>query len=350
MTEEGPLKSTNLENALTLHAEAPAVDLHADSLLWSRLVGYDITKRHRPPLPLSAFGGHVDVPRLKSGGIGAQFFGLVSLPGVDLHPAETCRRQIALLREAINKGRGKLQLSQTLDTPARADATQALLGIEGAHALEGRVDEVERFARLGVRYLGLLHLTRNACGSPSFGLGANRHHPLTAFGRGVIQACESAGVLVDLSHINRRGFFNACETATKPLIVSHTGLAGVHPSRRNIDDAQLRAVAELGGVAGVIFCPFYLGRDGLDAVVDHLLHIINVAGEDVPALGSDWDGFIRPTRGLEDPTKLPHLTQRLLSRGVAERVVKKILRLNVLRLMAEVPVRHALTSSAACAG
>jgi membrane dipeptidase len=84
---------------------------------------------------------------------------------------------------------------------------------------------------------------------------------------------------------------------------------------------------------GVIFCPRYLGRDGVEAVADHLMHVLEVAGEETPALGSDWDGFIRPTRGLEEPSKLPVLTDALLARGVPERAVRKLLRDNAVRVL-----------------
>ncbi len=150
-----------------------------------------------------------------------------------------------------------------------------------------------------------------------------------------MRRCETAGVLVDLAHINKRGFMDACAAATRPPIVSHTGVLGAFDHWRNIDDEQLRAVADRGGVIGVIFCPRYVGGGGIDAVVRHMVHILDVAGEDAPALGSDWDGFIVPTRDLADPRGLPLLTDALLKTGVAERVVGKILRENVVRVLAE---------------
>jgi membrane dipeptidase len=115
--------------------------------------------------------------------------------------------------------------------------------------------------------------------------------------------------------------------------VSHTGVLGAYEHWRNIDDAQLRAVAEKGGVVGVVFYPRYLGGHGVEAVVKHMLHILDVVGEDTPALGSDWDGFIIPTRDLADPRGLPLLTDALLQAGVSERVLAKILRQNVLRVL-----------------
>ncbi len=211
----------------------------------------------------------------------------------------------------------------------------ALLGIEGAHALEGDLDNLDAFARLGVRYLGLLHFSANEAGRPAYGPGRSDHEGLTPWGFDLVRRCEAQGVLVDLAHINRRGFLDACSVATRPPIVSHTGVLGAFEHWRNIDDAQLRAVADKGGVVGVIFCPRYLGGRGLCDVVRHMVHILDVVGEEAPALGSDWDGFMLPTPDLADPRGLPLLTDALLDAGLPERTVAKILRGNVLRVLAE---------------
>jgi membrane dipeptidase len=327
------------EQARALHAEHPAIDLHADTLMWSRWLGYDLHEAHEPPLWRAALGGHVDLPRMRQGGVGAQFFSLVSLPVAERvrGPARVVHDQIDILVETIARQPAELRLARTAEDISacqRDGVVAALLGIEGAHALEGDLDQIDVFARRGVRYLGLLHFSANAAGYPAYGFGKHETDGLTPWGFDLVRRCEEAGVIVDLAHINRRGFLDACAVATRPLIVSHTGVLGVFEHWRNIDDAQLRAVAEKGGVVGVIFYPRYLGGDGLEPVVKHLLHILNVVGEDAPALGSDWDGFIVPTRELADPRGLPLLTDALLAAGVSERVVAKILRGNVLRVLA----------------
>ena len=213
----------------------------------------------------------------------------------------------------------------------------ALGGIEGGQALEGELEPIAAFARRGVRYLGLLHFSANAIGRPAKGRGADPSQGLTGFGRDVVRECERTGIIVDLAHINRRGFFDALELATQPPMVSHTGVLGVHQHWRNIDDDQLRAIADKGGCVGVIFARRYLGSASIEAVVDHLLHIIDVAGDDLPALGSDFDGFVVPPEGLEDIAALPNLTVALSRRGVAPRVLEKILGDNVLRVLDAVP-------------
>lgn len=324
------------DEARALHERHPAIDLHADTLMWSRWFGYDLLKRHDPPLPKKALLGHVDVPRLREGGVGAQFFGLVSLP---VFPrtrglARSIDEQIDVLDETLGRS-DELRLCRTamdVEAARRDGAVAALLGIEGAHSLEGDLNNVERFANRGVRYLGLLHFSANEAGYPAYGRGA-RDEGLTAWGRELVRRCEEHDVLVDLAHINRRGFLDACAIARKPPIVSHTGVLGAFEHWRNIDDAQLKAVADLGGCVGVIFCPRYLGGNGLEDVVKHVRHILDVVGEDVPALGSDWDGFIVPTPDLADPTGLPLLTSALLHAGLSERVIAKLLRDNVMRVL-----------------
>lgn len=323
--------------AHAVHARYPAVDFHADSLMWSRWVGYDLHERHEPPLPWAAIGGHVDVPRMVEGGMGAQFFGLVSLPvGQRRGLAQVIDEQIDALERAAAQRPDRLTQVRTAADVRAANArgaVGALLGIEGAHALEGDLANIDHFARRGVRYLGISHFSANEAAFPAYGRGRDDSRGLTPFGREVVRRCEDQGVIVDLAHINKRGFMEACAMATRAPIVSHTGVLGVYQHWRNIDDEQLRAVADLGGVVGVIFCPKYLGGDGLGPVVDHLKHIISVCGEDTPALGSDWDGFIIPTRDLCDAAHLPLLTDALLQSGMKEEVVGKILHENAMRVL-----------------
>lgn len=328
--------------ARALHALYPAIDLHADSLMWSRWTGYDLHQRHEPPLPFAALGGHVDVPRMHEGGVGAQFFGLVSLPVGDTKGVlRAVMEQIDALDRFVKARPGAIVRARTrreVEDASAQGAIAALLGIEGGHALEGELESLERFAKRGVRYLGLCHFTENQLCRPAYGRGRNDAMGLTPFGRDVVRAAEALGVIVDLAHINRRGFLEACELSTRPAIVSHTGVLGAFEHWRNIDDACLRAVADRGGVVGVIFVPRYLGGSSLDDVARHLEHIIDVCGEDAPALGSDWDGFVVPTPALADASRLPLLTDALLARGMSERTLSKILRGNVLRVLGDHPV------------
>ncbi len=329
------------DDARALHAEATVTDLHADTAKLMDKMGFDLAERHERPMSGRLnYVGHVDLPRLRDGGVAAQFFGLWTLP----YPERGCRASVDTQLDAIDRAIAKDpdQLTWAL-TPADIAAAKArgqlaaLGGIEGGQALEGDPALVEHFARRGVRYIGLLHFSANALGSPAKGKGADRERGLTDLGREVVREMNRCGVVVDLAHINRKGFFEALELSTQPAMVTHTGVLGVHEHWRNIDDAQLRAVGEHGGCVGIIFARRFLGGATVEAVVDHLLHIIKVAGEDVPAIGSDFDGFVVPPVGLEDVAALPNLTVALHRRGVAPRVIAKILGDNAMRVLAEVP-------------
>jgi membrane dipeptidase len=330
-----------LDEARALHAECCVLDLHADTAKLMDKLGYDLAIRHDRPMPRVAnLAGHVDLPRLREGGVAGQFFSFWTAP----YPEAGCTRSVADQLDAIDGAiaRHPAELTWTrtgaeVRAAKAAGQIAALGGIEGGQALEGQLGAIEEFARRGVRYLGLLHFSANAIGRPAKGRGASSDEGLTGFGRDVVRQCERAGVIVDLAHINRRGYFDAIALATQPVMVSHTGVLGVHPHWRNIDDDQLRAVADKGGCVGVIFARRYLGSASIDAVVDHLLHIINIAGDDLPALGSDFDGFVVPPEGLEDIAALPNLTVALSRRGVGPRVLEKILGGNVLRVLDAVP-------------
>jgi membrane dipeptidase len=304
-------------------------------------IGYDLAARHERPMPkrVNVFG-HVDLPRLRDGGVAGQFFSFWTTPYPERGCARAVATQLDALDDAMDRNPSELGWTRTgADVRAAKTAGKiaALGGIEGGQALEGSLEPIEAFARRGVRYLGLLHFSRNAIGRPAKGRGADAGEGLTGFGRDVVRECERCGVIVDLAHINRRGYFDALEVATLPPMVSHTGVLGVHDHWRNIDDEQLRAIADKGGCVGIIFARRYLGGASIDAVVDHLLHIIDVAGADVPALGSDFDGFVVPPEGLEDVAALPNLTVALSRRGVPTNVLEKILGANVLRVLDAVP-------------
>ena len=156
----------------------------------------------------------------------------------------------------------------------------------------------------------------------------------------MVEECERLGLIVDLAHINRAGFLEACAHATRPLWVTHCGVRGVHAIWRNVDDACLRAVADTGGCVGVIFVPWFLGGTvhcDLDLVCLHIEHIVEVVGWDHVALGSDMDGFI-PTLpwGFRDASDFPNVTAALLERGHSADDVAKAVGLNARRVFAEV--------------
>jgi membrane dipeptidase len=333
--------SLTLDEARAFHAEFPVMDLHADTAKLMDKLGYDLAERHNRPLPKALnYIGHVDLPRLREGGVAGQFFSYWTTPFPQRGCAKAVTTQIDAMDAAMAAHPADLMWTRTgadVRAAKAAGKIAALGGIEGGQALEDDLSTIEAFSRRGVRYLGLLHFSANSIGRPAMGKGSDSTVGLSGFGRDTVRECERTGVIVDLAHINRRGFFDALEIATLPPMVSHTGVAGVHEHWRNIDDEQIRAVADRGGCIGIIFAKRYLGGSSLEAVVDHILHVMEVAGEDVAALGSDFDGFVVPPKGLEDVAALPNLTVALSRRGVPPRVLEKILGGNVLRVLDSVP-------------
>lgn len=334
------------EDARLLHDEIIVFDLHADTPKLMHRLGYDLAARHERRRPRqTSYYGHVDLPRMREGGLAAQVFGLWTFP----YPERGCARSVHAQLDALDRAveKNPLEVERCLSgddvrRAHRAGRVAALAGIEGGQALEGSLEHLAEFAARGVRTLGLVHFSVNAIASPAYGVGARAERGLSEFGREVIADMNRLGVIVDLAHINRTGFFEALAASADPVLVTHTGVAGVHPHWRNIDDDQLRAVGERGGAVGIIFAPRYLGGRSVDAVVDHILHVIDVAGEDVPALGSDFDGFVIPPVGLEDASMLPQLTCALAARGLGRLALEKILGQNALRVLDAVPARAAV--------
>ncbi|MCG8420247.1 MAG: dipeptidase [Proteobacteria bacterium] len=336
----------DVSEARALHDDVPVIDLHADTPKLMHRMDYDIAEHHERPMPRRInYLGHVDLPRMREGGVAAQIFGMWTWPYPRRGCAASVHGQLDALDEAVRRHPDQITWAITdrdIRAAQRRGAIACLAGIEGGQALEGDLDNIARFAARGVRYIGLLHFSANQLGYPAYGLGADSTRGLTDLGKECIREMNRLGVVVDLAHISRQGFYDALEISRAPVMVSHTGVLGVHQHWRNIDDQQLRAVAEKGGCVGVIFARRFLGGKSIEAVVDHIMHIIDVAGVDVPALGSDFDGFVVPSYGLEDVSMMPHLTARLAARGLGPDVLKKILGENALRVLRDVsPTRAA---------
>lgn len=312
-----------------LHRDAIVVDLHADPLIAMRAVGYRLDRRHHAPWLQRLGFFHTDLPRLREGGVTAQFFGIVTAPWPGA--AASTRRQIRMLRRVLPIAR----TSDDIRRAKREGRLAAFLGIEGGHALEGRLDLVREFHDAGVRYLGLCHFTRNALCSSSGGPGMSARRPLTGFGRAVVAEMNRLGMIVDLAHVGRQAFLDAARLSTRPVIVSHTGIHGAHALWRNVDDEQIRAVADTGGVVGIIFAWRYLGarKGGVEMLAPHFERVRRLVGARHLALGSDFDGAVEPPPGLDDASRFPEVTRLLVSLGWSDDEVRGVLGGNVLRVL-----------------
>ena len=328
------------------HARALIADAHADSLMWNR----DLTRASEQ--------GHVDFPRLREAGVRLQCFTLVThgwpivggfplfalrhgWPTASLKsPLSRARWQIAQLERfcAASPDAAIARSREDLDRALAAGRLSAVLGVEGAHALDGEVANVAELFRLGVRFMGLTHLGNNALGGSSFPLMGNR--PLTPFGREVLDAMAEQGMSVDVAHASQATLDVILSHPRARPFSSHTGVKACANNWRNLDDPALRRFAGKGGVVAIILGTIYLGGKTFDDVVRHIEHALKVAGEDAVALGSDFDGMVPLPRGMRDVRDLPLLTEALLRRSHPEAIVEKVLGKNLVRFFREtLPVR-----------
>lgn len=320
------------------HEECMVIDLHADTWLWEAMLGYNIRKRHRTVIPRNPLFNHVDIPRARDGGLNITGQGVVVNTFYRRNYLQRGKKMTERILKGIERNADQLELvlngRQARETAGRKKIG-VFIGLEGAHILEGRLEEVEYFYNKGVRYLTLGHFSENEAVYSSNDR-ANASKGLKPFGRELVRQVEKSGMIVDLAHVAPGCFREIMGLVTRPVIASHIGTKGVFEHWRNLDDGQLRAVAETGGVIGIMFQPHFLTnrfwRCSLDTVVAHIEHCLEVTGEDHTALGSDFDGFLMTPDYLSDVSGLPYLTQRLLDRGHSQKVVKKFLGENFLRV------------------
>ncbi len=327
-------------------------DLHADTLLWKR----DLLER--------AKRGHVDVPRLQSGGVALQVLSAVTkvpqglnyerndattdqvrwLALVQLWPWPTwnspfarARYQAEKLRAAAERApdqlklvRSRADLEEFLAFRARRPQLVAsVLGVEGLHALEGRLENLEVLFSDGYRVMGLTHFFDNELGGSAHGVAKGG---LTDFGRAVVETIERKGMIVDLAHASPRLIQDVLAIARRPVIVSHTGVRGTCDNVRNLSDDQLRAIAAKGGLIGIGYWDKAVCDVSLQGIVRAILHAVNVVGAQHVALGSDFDGAtITPF----DTTGVPQIAQALRDAGLSLEQVAAIMGGNVVRLLRE---------------
>lgn len=338
--------------AIALVRTSDVIDLHVDTFIPPRLWGYDPLVHHgRGPLAGLAFG-HLDVPRMREGGLTAAMWSITTNPF--RRPAARWRvfqRNLERYRGLVQRSAGALAIARTWSEHQEARAAGAhvvLPAIQGGNALEAAPEGVGSLPDRIITRVTVVHLTSSAFGttsSPAAVLPGLRSpgpgQGLTAKGRAFVEQLDAHRVFVDLAHIHPAGFWDAVDVHRRdlPLIATHTGVTGVAPHWRNLDDRQIRAVADSGGVVGVIFAAIFLRRRGgpsnLDMVLEHLEHLIRVGGEDVAALGSDYDGAIVPPPDLRDGLAWPRLVQRMLERGWPEARIRKVLGANFLRSFRE---------------
>jgi microsomal dipeptidase-like Zn-dependent dipeptidase len=340
------------ERAQHLHDSAIVVDLHADSTLFGR------------DLNLRSDVGHVDFPRLREGGVAIQMFTAPTrtpfgfdidrtrADGIDfttlgqfaarspmatMGPLDRALHQARRLTEFAAAAGGSVVPIRTrgdLDRvlTARAGGTPVLgvlFGIEGAHALEGDLDNLELLRGAGVRMVGITHFFDNAFAGSAHGVEKGG---LTALGRELVPRLEAAGIAIDLSHLSPAAIDDVLAIATRPLIVSHTGVKGTCDRPRNLSDRHVQSIAAGGGVLGIAYIELTACGIAPADIVASMKYVIDLVGDDHVALGSDFDGA---TTTAFDTSRLPVLTQQMLDDGLSEATIRKVLGANAIRVLRE---------------
>ena len=370
------LSQTSLKHpqATVVHERAIVVDTHADTT--QRLIfdpKFDLGVRHDD--------GNLDIPRMKAGGLDAVFFSIWVPSDVTGLPAvKRTLDQIDAVREAVRTHPDALVLATTVADVRRAVAERkiaALMGIEGGHMIDDNLRLLRNYAALGVRYMTLTHFKNNNFADSSTDKPA--HNGLTAFGKDVVREMNRLGMMIDISHVADKTFFDVLALTTTPVLASHSSCRAIANHPRNMSDDMLRALAKNGGVIMINYhaseefrvasekqrgdvvsalsamskkcggdeaCSTLEGersdheamakgvlpRVSWEKIVEHIDHAVKVAGVDHVGLGSDFDGATMPL-GMEDVAKLPRITDALLTKGYSPPDVEKILGGNILRVM-----------------
>jgi membrane dipeptidase len=331
------------KEAIELYLGSEVLDLHVDSFIWHRVFGYDLTKRHGRGLFDARFYSQVDFPRILEAGLTGATWVITTNPVRSAESrADTFVKNLADLVALFDTVSEQFQVvrSEAEYRAARAAGKHAaFIGIQGGNALDRDAEALDLIPDNLVLRVTLVHLSTSSLGVTSSPL---KFHDggLTDAGRDYVRRLNEKKIFVDLAHISKKGFADAVEVHDKsqPLIVTHTGVSGVHEHWRNLDDGQLRAIADTGGTIGVMYQSSFLGPGAqgkrAEAVVRHLEHIVETVGEDHASLGSDWDGAIAPPRDMPTCLELPRLVELMLDRGWKPERVQKVLGENALATIA----------------
>ena len=373
------------DRAHKIHFSSIVVDTHDDTPQRMLFEHFDLAHRDSE--------GNIDIPRMRDGGLNAIFFSIwapVNITG----PAATKRAMdlISVVRDQVQKHPQDLALcTTTAEVRAAHDQGKiaVLMGIEGGHMINNDLAVLRQFAKLGARYMTLTH-TADLDWAGSSGDDA-KHIGLSPFGKTVVLEMNKLGMMVDISHVSDKTFYDALAIGKAPMIASHSSCRAICDAPRNMTDEMIKALAAKGGVIQINYHVGFLSQAYRDAsaksaeqkarisavdkaageneaasiregekvthqmmsegklpevdwqaIVDHIDHAVKLVGADHVGLGSDFDGAVMP-RGMEDCSKLPKLTEALLRRGYSEDDIRKILGGNTLRVMEAVErVSHEL--------
>jgi len=365
--------------AKKLHFSSIVVDTHDDTT--QRFLGgkFDLGKRHND--------GSIDIPRMKEGGLGAIFFS-IWMPGTITGPEAVKRAldQIDAVRQQVAEHPDEMVLARTAEevrAAHREGKIAALMGVEGGHMIASDLGVLRTYAALGVRYMTLTHSVNDEWADSSTDKPA--HNGLTDFGKDVVREMNRLGIIVDISHVSDKTFYDALAVSKAPMIASHSSCRAICDAPRDMTDQMIKDLAAKGGVIQINYHVGFLSQEFRNAekadpeinksiaaevdkrcpkddegcqlvegdkitreyvaagklprvewtkIIEHIDHAVKLVGADHMGLGSDFDGANMPY-GMEDATMLPKITDALLAKGYSESDVRKILGENTLRVMAE---------------
>ena len=323
--------------------------------------------------------GHIDLPRMKKGGLNALFFSIYMSGAVTGPKAvNDAIERIAAVHRLAEELPDQVALCVTAEQVRKAHKqgkVAALMGMEGGHMINNSLAVLRMYAELGVRYLTLTHSV-NTDWADSSG-DQPKHNGLTDFGKDVVRELNRLGVMVDLSHVSDKTFWDAIEVSQAPMIASHSSCRAIAGHARNMTDPMIKALAAKGGVIQINYLDQFIDNDlfqysqksqslmrelqqkypgrenagkrreevarqfgpapkaSWERIIDHIDHAVKLVGVDHVGLGSDFDGGSMPA-GMEDCTQLPKITEALMRKGYSASDMRKILGENTLRLLADV--------------
>jgi membrane dipeptidase len=313
-----------------LHKECFIADLHCDTV-GKILDGFDIRKENEEM--------QIDLPKLQEGGVNLQVFASWLNPKyAPNHCARRALRLIETILAMIDKNREFVQIKNSKQCKKlKKGKIGVMLAIEGGDAIEGSLEVLSIYSRLGVKMMTLTWNESNRIGDAALDL-LKPHNGLSKFGKDVVKEMERLKMIIDISHASERTFWDVYENTTLPFIASHAGVYSVREHKRNLNDNQIKAIAEREGVIGVFFLPKYISKKRsvtVEYVADHIDRVKEIGGIGTIAIGSDFDGMTKRTRNLEHAGKLVNLTKELKKRGYKKSEVKKILGGNFLRVLSK---------------
>ena len=324
----------NYSLAKEIHQKAIVFDGHCDTVLRIMNDNRSLEKKSN--------NGHLDIPRMKEGGVNVQFFAVFI---EDIYkPHSSLKRTLQLidcLYREVEKNQHDICLVfnyKKIKEVTDAGKIAAILSIEGGEALEGDLGVLRMLHRLGLR---LLTLTWNQRNQIADGVAESRTGSgLTELGLKVIDEMNKLGMLIDVSHLSEACFWEVIKRSESPIVASHSNCFSLCPHLRNLKDEQIKAIAEKGVIIGVNFVPDFLTNQKrastISDVVDHIDYLVKIVGVDYIGLGSDFDGTKVLPLGLEGVDKVPNITEELLNRRYKTEEIKKILGENWLKVFNKV--------------